>query len=47
MGMAISSYNAGNNNNVGGPCPPINNPAPKPVLSNFIWTENDAIDALA
>jgi hypothetical protein len=44
MALAISSYHAGNTNDVSGTCDPVNNPAPKSVISNIIWTENDSID---
>ena len=44
MALAISSYHAGNTNDVSGTCPAVNNPAPKSVISNIIWAENDSID---
>lgn len=43
MGLAISSYHAGKDNEVGGPCPPSDNPKPTSVIGNIIWTENDSI----
>ena len=44
MALAISTYHAGNTNDVSGSCPPVNNPAPKSVISNIRWTENNSID---
>ena len=44
MALAISSYHAGNTNDVSGTCAAVNNPSPKSVISNIVWIENDSID---
>jgi len=44
MALAYSTYQAGNDNDVGGPCAAVNNPAPTSSISNIVWTENDSID---